>query len=327
MTRLNKISTCLIAAVLVGGLTACGSAEASEESKTKLTLAAAPDFFYSHIYLAVQEGFLEKHGIDAELIEFPSGAEAVEAINAGQADVSSATASTVVNLAGKGADAKAIGSNLVGNGWFSMVAGPNLQVSDISNLQGKTVAAQHNGVLDFHVRSFFADHSYGIDKINYQNVKNAQLLTGLSRGDFDAVSMWEPNVSKALATIPGSSVVLDSDKTLPVTGYTVVSSDVYGNEDVAKRFQDAMAETITWMKDNPEAVLELAMDKSGVSDEAMAKAVQGKITYRAEFSDTDVQNLHETADFFREMGLLKATDEQVKDVYDRTQFQAWSATK
>lgn len=312
-----------MALALTGALTACGGASEATEGTTKITLAAAPDFFYSDMYLAVQEGFLEKHGFDAELVEFPSGAEAVEAINAGQVDVTSATAATIVNLAGKKADARAIGSTLVGDGWFSLVSGPDLDAHSISDLEGRTIAAQHNGVLDYHVRSFFGDHDYSLDNIDYQDVKNAQLLTGLSRGDFDAVSMWEPNVSKALASIPGSSVVLDSDETLPVTGYTVAGAAVYGDPDVMDRFQDAMAETIEWMEVNPDAVLELAMDKSGMSDEAMARTIQEKITYRWDFSATDTENLHATADFFRDMGLLTATDEQVAGVYDTSPFETW----
>jgi NitT/TauT family transport system substrate-binding protein len=313
-------------------LTACGSSSAAgddtPEPVASIDVGVAPDFFYTHLYFAVEEGFFAQQGIDAKLTEYPSGSEATEAINAGQNDLTSTTATTIASLAGKDAPAKAIGANLVGQGWYGIVGSEELgDVDSIDDLAGVSVAAQAKTVLDMHVRTFLDTHGESVDFVDYQDVKTAQLLTGLTRGDFQAAAMWEPNVTKAVASIPGASVVLDSADVMDVRGYLISSPDVYENQDVADRVLTAVSNTIDWMNEHPEEVLEKAMDNSGLTDEELASTVQDKIGYEMSgFTPEHEAEIRGAAEFFSSEGVIDAEPEAATEVYLPEVYDTWAAS-
>ncbi|WP_069387896.1 ABC transporter substrate-binding protein [Cellulosimicrobium cellulans] len=333
MTTNRTLATgATLALVAATALTACSDATASggdhPEPVASIDVGVAPDFFYTHLYLAVEQGFFAEQGIDATLTEYPSGAEATEAITAGQNDLTSSTATTLASLAGSGSPARSIGGNLVGNGWFAVVGNESLgDVSSVEDLEGASVAAQHTTVLDMHVRTFLDSHGESVDLIDYQDVKMAQLITGLTRGDYQAASMWEPNVTKALESVPGASVVLDSDEALDVAGYLVASADVYEDQDVADRVLTAIAETIEWMDAHPEEVLATAMENSGLDDEELAQTVQDKITYEMSgFTPERVAEIEAAAAFFTEQGVIDATAEETTETYLPEVYDAWASS-
>lgn len=334
MTRNRSLAAgAAFAIVATTALTACADDSATgaadyPDPVASIDVGVAPDFFYTHLYLAVEKGFFAENGIDATLTEYPSGSEATEAITAGQNDLTSTTATTIASLSGSGSPAKAIGGNLVGEGWFAIVGNEGLgDVSTIEDLEGASIAAQHTTVLDMHVRSFLAMHDQTVDLVDYQDVKMAQLITGLTRGDYDAASMWEPNVTKALQSVPGASVVLDSDEALDVAGYLVASADVYEDQDVADRVLTAISETIAWMEENPDEVLATAMENSGLDDEELARTVQDKITYAmSAFTPERVAEIEAAAAFFTEQGVLDATPEETAEVYLPEVYDAWASS-
>jgi len=76
-----------LSSLLVAGLTltACGGGEDEAEGDypepvASIDVGVAPDFFFTHLYLAVEKGFFAEQGIEATLTEYPSGGEATEAI-------------------------------------------------------------------------------------------------------------------------------------------------------------------------------------------------------------------------------------------------------
>lgn len=333
-TPRNSVRKGTLATVSAGclmALAACGGEAGGDEHPepdASIVIGVAPDFFFTHLYIAVEEGFFAAEGIDAELVEFPSGMEATEAITAGQADITSTTSSTLSLLAGSGSDVVALASNLVGDGWYGVVSnGDAGEISDAADMEGMSIAAPHGSVLDMHVRSFLESHGLSSDDIDYQDVNSAQLVTGLTRGDFDATSMWEPNVTQALTNIEGSSIVLDSDETMPVTGYTVGGSDVTGDPELVDRIFTAVDNAIVWIEENPDEVLSLVMENSGVEDEDLAQTVQDKVSYRLDFSDAEVEEIYEARDFYADLDMTDATDEDVADMYDTSFYEDWSAAQ
>ena len=70
-------------------LSACAQADVtdiSSEEPTKIRLAALPVLELTPVYLAQQEGFFAKHGVEVEVIPAPSGQEKDQLIAVGEAD-------------------------------------------------------------------------------------------------------------------------------------------------------------------------------------------------------------------------------------------------
>lgn len=262
--KIQRSFAVIASSAMLLSLSACGSLDAASEGHPEpdisLNIGVAPDFFYTHYFIAVEEGFMAAEGIDARLTEFPSGREASEAIIAGQADLTGTTAATLSVLAESDNDLEAIASDQRGDGWFSIVTDGDVEVNDASDLQGLSIATEHSTVLDQHVRTFLDEHDVNPEDIDYGNVNIPQLVTGLARGDFEAASMWEPNVSTALYNIEGAEVALDSDETLPLNGFTAAGPTITDDPEVAERVLTALDKTIEWMEDNPDDVIDRVMD-------------------------------------------------------------------
>ncbi|PWD49925.1 hypothetical protein C8046_03735 [Serinibacter arcticus] len=321
--------------VLAGSLllTACAGSSASDggdpapETVATINVGVAPDFFFSHLYFAVEGGFLEDQGIDATLTEFASGQEATEAVTTGQADLTGSTATTVVNLAGRDTGVQVLGSYSEGNGWYAVVGNEQAAgVTSIDDLDGVAVAAQFGNAIDMVVRTFLANHDAGVELIDYRDVKSPQLMSGLARGDYAAAAMWEPNVSTALANIEGASIVLDSDEAVPVRGYNIFGEELAGDPELRERVLTALDNTIEWMNENPDEVVALAMENSGIEDEELASSIQAKLTYSLDFTQENVDELSNAAAFFREQGLIEGTEEDVVAMYDLEGFEAWKSS-
>lgn len=311
------------AALLLG---ACSSSTDTEtDTVAAINVGVAPDFFFSHLYFAVQGGFLEEQGIKATLTEFASGQEATEAVTTGQSDLTGSTATTVVNLAGRDTGVKVLGSYADANGWFALVGNKQAAgITDIDDLAGMSVASQFGNAIDRVVRTFLANHGADVDLIDYRNVKSPQLMSGLARGDFAAAALWEPNISTALANIDGAEIILDSDQAVPVLGYNIFGKELADDPDLRERVLTALDNTIVWMQENPDEVVELAMSNSGIKDRDLATSIQSRMIYHPlTFDETNIEELADTAAFFRDQNLIDATDDDIADMYDQESFDTW----
>lgn len=327
------LTTGIGALAVIGLLSACsgGAAGSNAASDVEITdtiaVGVAPDFFYTPFYFAVQKGFFADHGIQADLVEFPSGGEAVDGINAGQIDLTSASPTTLVNLAGKDSPARAISSNSVAEGWFAIVGGKKLAgAKSVDDLDGATFAAPHKGILDMETRTTFEVNGGDISKVDYQDVKAPQLVTGLARGDFDAVALWEPNVTKTLDSVPDTSIVLNSDEVMPSYGFTMASEKIWGDQDLADRVFAALQDGIDYMSEHQDETLQLVMKNSGISDEKIAQSIQDKMTFRLAFGADDIASLQAAQAFMTGQGVVSTTDEQFAATYMPEVYESYAAS-
>jgi len=316
-------------------LAACsGSADATtssgEEVETVATIGigVAPDFFFSHLYFAVENGFFAEQGLEATLTEFASGQEATEAVISGQVDLTGTTGPTVVNFAARDTGVKAIGNYSTGEGWFAVVGNEQTKdVKDIEDVAGLKIATQFNNAIDRVVRKFLDNHGKDTSFVDYLDVKSPQLVSGLARGDYAAAALWEPNISTALQNIEGSSILLDSDEAVKMRGYNIFGKEVAEDADVRNRILTALDETITWMNENPDEVLAMAMKNSGIKDEELAASIQAKLTYELDLGQEDLDDIAAVQDFLEGQGILEATQEQIDASVGVEEFEAWRAAR
>ena len=92
-----KIRNLMLAATL--SLAALPVAAAAES--VKIAIGGAACLCYLPTVLAKQLGNFEKHGIEAELIDFKGGSQALKAVVGGSADVVSGYYEHTINLAAK----------------------------------------------------------------------------------------------------------------------------------------------------------------------------------------------------------------------------------
>ena len=116
---------------------------AAAAEQVKIAIGGASCLCYLPTVLADQLGLFEKHGIDAELIDFKGGSQALKAVVGGSADVVSGYYEHTINLAAKKQQLSAFVVYDRFPGIVVVVAPDETQnIKSIADLAGKTVATQ-----------------------------------------------------------------------------------------------------------------------------------------------------------------------------------------
>jgi NitT/TauT family transport system substrate-binding protein len=97
-------------AMLTAAGVAAGTAAAADLEKPRITIAVGgkPLFYYLPLTIAERKGFFKDEGLDAQIVDFPGGAKALEAMVGGSADVVSGAYEHTINMQSKGINIVAI---------------------------------------------------------------------------------------------------------------------------------------------------------------------------------------------------------------------------
>src|SRR3954465_3005805 len=88
----------------VAALVAAAASHAQSLEKKKITLAVGGKslFYYLPLTIAEQRGYFKAEGLDVEIVDFPGGAKALQAMVGGSADVVSGAYEHTINMQAKG---------------------------------------------------------------------------------------------------------------------------------------------------------------------------------------------------------------------------------
>src|SRR5262245_2857952 len=140
------------------------------------------------LWIAYENKIFEKYGLDAKLINIPSGNTAISALVSGEVDVVNGSGSASIVAAGRGLPIVIIGS--FGGTIYKLVAGPG-----VTDLRGKTVGTSRIGAsTDFALRRVLAKLGLTPDK----DVKI--LVTGLGEADKRIMLMLQGRMDATLGS-------------------------------------------------------------------------------------------------------------------------------
>src|SRR6188474_312841 len=97
------------ALLLVFGIAPCGAyAQALEKPKITIAVGGKNLFYYLPLTIAERRGYFKDEGLEVEIVDFPGGARALQAMVGGSADVVSGAYEHTINMQAKGINIAAI---------------------------------------------------------------------------------------------------------------------------------------------------------------------------------------------------------------------------
>lgn len=165
----------------------------------KIRIGYLPVTGHAKFFVAKEQGFFEREGLDVELVEFVNSADGINALNAGKLDVGSfGTTAPLVHIS-KGTDLRFIGGVMGGDAAIVTTAAGAGAIKGVPDLRGRKVATVRLATGDAVLRG--ALHDAGLDwrkDVQLFELKNPPaVIEAVKSGQVDAGVIWGPHDLRA----------------------------------------------------------------------------------------------------------------------------------
>lgn len=209
LRRGSAAAAVVLGAALLGACsptpTSAGEVSAVEVAPLELTVGFVVDPSWAQIPVAADAGYFEANGLDVEVVNFSTGVEALQALAAGQVDVTTAAdVPTSANLT-KFETMRVIAD---GSRWTGsrVVARADSGITSIADLDGKSIGTPLGTSASYFAASVL---ERGDVDATLVQVAPSAMVTAAQQGDVDAVSIFQPYQAQVIEALGDDAVVLE----------------------------------------------------------------------------------------------------------------------
>ncbi len=227
-------------------------------------------------WVAYEEGFFKKNGLDVELIHIPSTSRAIQAMLAGEMAFSYTDGRTAVQAALKGVDVVML-AGAANRFVFSFMARP--EIKRISDLRGKRIGITRIGSSTYTVTQWVMSHA-GVKPDEYQLLQLVDvpnMMTAMLAGHVDAGALSPPTNFRARKA--GLNELVDLSKEGPEYVSVAVGSTrsfIRANEDMTRRLIRGYSEGVAFLKANKAAGIRAIQKYARIKDPDILEATYGE---------------------------------------------------
>lgn len=274
MPRLAIRAAALLCALL--GLTTCLTACSigDESDPDALVVGFVVDPSWAQIPVAEEAGYFDDHGVKVKVVNFSTGVEALQALTAGQVDVTTA-ADVPASAALATTDSLAVVAD--GSRWLGsrIIAPGGSGIETIEDLDGKRIGTPLGTSA-----AYFAQESLAASGVDAELVQVAPsaMVTAVTQGDVDAISIFEPyqtQVVEALGTDAVELVPEDDGGYVQHSLYLANEKTADAKSGAMTHFFEALADASADLDTQTEAATESVARSTHLPAELVATVLDG----------------------------------------------------
>lgn len=248
-----------------------------------VTLSTNPSTQSAPVFLGLEEGIFEDHGIDLEIVPQTDVAAIISGVASGQYDFGFATVVHIITANSNDIPIRAVatveGQQKTeedpdeGN---SMVAGPDSGIESPADLEDSTMAVVGLSSLNS-LAAFELAERAGVDpeSIELVQLPFGQMPAALAAGDVDAAVVQAPFISEAMED--GSTIIAKPNvevfPDMAVGVYTSSQQFIDSDEEVVQAFNEAIVESQQYASDNVEDAQATLVEHLEITEEAAAESM------------------------------------------------------
>jgi ABC-type nitrate/sulfonate/bicarbonate transport system substrate-binding protein len=211
-------------------------------------------------WTAKERGIFQKHGIDATLIEFRTGNEAIAAHRGGSVDIVLSIPGTAMTAVERGFDLVAIAQNEIakpkGPDSGSVQVLKDSPYKTLADLAGKKIAVSGlHSQKTVAMQTLFKRAGTDLSKLQLVEIPFPSQVDALKSKQIDAVNTVDPYTTQLIASGLGRVLAWDYADSIPeqpLGAWFAKSAFVKGNPDAISRFNEAIRESIEYMMADPQ---------------------------------------------------------------------------
>ena len=252
---------------------------ASTQSLQKVTISEAYEvFLYAPLYVAQQEGFFTKQGLDVNIITAGGDDKAFASLVSGDAQFAVGDPTFAAVAGDKGQPGTVIGAILTGVPFWGVAKSASIPAITSPVMLGNHKVATYpapSTAFALQTAMFKAENVTP----NITQIAPGGLLPALDAGKVDIALELEPNVSTAVKN--GDHVVYSLSQYYPdfaITGLEVLPAYLQKNPETAQKVVNALQEADDYIRSNPDQVAAMLAAKFQVDPQIAQSAVANMIS-------------------------------------------------
>lgn len=279
-TILKGAATAALAVSMGPLLLGTKSARAQAKLK-KMSIFIGTTPHFGNIIVGDAKGLFEKEGLPVEVTNFASGSVAADAFRAGRGNVVVTGDLPAIRLWSQGNIGFCPQANY---SELSIIVGQKA-IKSAKDLKGKTIGVLMGSTSEFFAKLYLEKGGVKWNEVEVANLRPAEMVTGLVRGDIHAFVIWQPFGWRAMAADPDAHIITTAG------GYfheweACTTTKEYAKDHAAElvAFCKGLDAAGNWIKANPEEAAKVVAAGIRLDDPKLAADMLAKIDWNIAYT-------------------------------------------
>lgn len=202
------------------------------------------------VWIAQEQGFFQRAGLEAELMAFNAGKDSIDALQAGQVDIATASEFVVADRSFSQPGLRILAT--ICEYWNKGLIGRRDHgVNSPADLKGRRIGVTETSTAEHTLVVFLAMQGLTLGDVKVVNLPPKEIVAQMADGRLDAAITWQPHVTNIERLLGDKAVSLmhsGSDAYLAVlTSETMLA----GKDEAFRRFLRALVDAEDWVRTDP----------------------------------------------------------------------------
>jgi ABC-type nitrate/sulfonate/bicarbonate transport system substrate-binding protein len=302
MLRVPSLPSRLLCALAIVGALALGAAASARAAE--LRLAVARGTVSLPVYVAQARGLFAAEGLLPELVDCRSGRHCLELLSQQQVELATGAEFLVALDAGRSAGLTIVSTISASSQQLKVVGRRNAGIAVPADLRGLRIGAPAGTSAQYFLHAWLQHHGLQARDIVPVNLGVDRLVDGLVRQGVDAVAIWEPVASQALARLGADGVLLPSPRVYQQHFVLVAWRELSAQRaPELQRLLKALARAQRWIAERPDDAAQVLAEKLQITP-AAARAAAAEHDYRLTLTPLLLQTMDQQLRWALREGLL-----------------------
>ncbi len=216
----------------------------------KLTVAGYAGEAGALVYIAQEQDFFKNNGLDITIKDYESGKAAADALIDGKADICTSADFVFVSKSFDHADLRILGTVATAE-VKELVARKDKGITTKGDLTGKKIGVTKKSGAEFSLGIFLILNHILLQNVELVDLKPAEIVEAISKGDIDAAFTWDPNVYNIKKELDDNAISWPGEKDF---FFVLIAKEAWikNNPAVAESFIKSVLEAEDYINDNSE---------------------------------------------------------------------------
>ena len=275
----------------------------------KITVGVEKSLLPALVWIAEDNGYFTKNGVEVTIKEYDSGRTALKAMLAegglaspnppaggeGGLDMVTVAQTPVMFNSFNRSDFAIVSAMVSSYNDVFVLARRDRDIAKPGDLRGKKVGLTKGSTGQYFLGLFLSKNNILPSEVEEVDIPAGKLAESITAGAVDAISVWQPHVYNAQKALGGKSITFPTRKIFREDFYFVPNKNFLQNHPVAiTRFLQALAQAEDFIKNSEDEAVDIVSGRLGL-DKAFVASVWGNYQFGLFLDQTIIQTLEDEA--------------------------------